>query len=156
VQTAWISVLGRCRTLGFENLTAFAEANWDADWIQLRARLGEPDVRPFQIYEWLRAEAVEGRQNGRFLRGALLRDLNRKVPNGWGPDDLSSAQSAWAQWAGALGDWASEPGLVLLRYLERVHPPGWKPVDPDDPVLVAAFFESGFPEDQLTSHLVSP
>lgn len=152
--TAWErlygQVLAQVRDLGFEDLSAWSEANWDTDIVGLRDRLAMPDVRPFQLDLCLRAEAVAKRRVDRYLRGALVRNLNYKLPNGWGPDDDSAARAAWAVWS-PNGDWATDAALAVSRYLREHHPPNWKPRDPDDPVLVAAFEAAAFPYDKVTS-----
>ena len=142
----------RALALGFESLSAFADAQPLEPWVDLWARLGEPTGNALQLYDCLLAEAILGGRTERFVRSALVRDLLWKLPaGGWTDAAERSARRGWSLWCGQFGEWALVPGLEVFRDLQRSHADGWRPSGPDDTLIVAAFANAKFPFSSVSS-----
>jgi len=126
--------------LGYDSLTAFAEARPTASLVALADELGADDLNAVQVYSGLVAEAERSHQLTRLMRGQLVRELSEYLPNGW-PAVLN--REARFDVAQALGMWS---GFAPETHLERARqagdallanppPPGWRPLGPDDELL---------------------
>jgi glycine/D-amino acid oxidase-like deaminating enzyme len=130
----------RVRELGYDSLTAFANARPAVPLVALADELGEDDVAGVQVLSELLAEAERSHQVTRFLRDVLVRELSECIPDGWPAvmDDANRFKVAMA-----LGSWAAfTPGTheervrqVRTALLTTPPPPGWRPLGPDDELL---------------------
>jgi hypothetical protein len=131
----------RVRERGYDSLTAFAAARPTASLVALAEELGPDDVAGVQVFSGLVAEAERNNQVTRLVRGQLVRELCACLPNGW-PAVLDDANRFKV--AKALGLWAS---FTPETHKERVDqagdallatppPPGWRPLGPDDELLL--------------------
>ena len=130
----------RVRERGYESLTAFAEARPTASLVALAEELGPDDVAGVQVFSGLVAEAERSKTLTRLVRGQLVRELSKFLPNGW-PAMLDD--DARLEVAIALGQWSAytpEPHLARVRrvgdaLLANPPPAGWRPLGPDDELL---------------------
>jgi hypothetical protein len=132
----------RVHERGYTSLTAFAEARPTASLVELARELGEDDVNGVQVFSGLVVEAERSpKQLTRLVRGQLVRELSACLPNGW-PAVLDDANRFKV--AKALGLWSAytpethkervdQAGTALLA---MPPPPGWRPLGPDDEVLL--------------------
>ncbi|MFE8602258.1 NUDIX hydrolase [Archangium violaceum] len=131
----------RVRARGYDSLTAFAEAYPTASLVALAEELGPDDVAGVQVFSGLVAEAERNNRVTRLVRGQLVRELCDCLPNGW-PAVLDDANRFDV--AHALGVWiaftpethkdrARKVGDALLA---TQPPPGWRPLGPDDELLL--------------------
>ena len=131
----------RVRELGYDSLTAFANAHPTASLVELADELGKEDIAGVQVLSGLLAEAEHRKQVTRFVRDVLVRMLCQSLPNGWPAvlDDTNRFKVAKA-----LGSWfaytpethkerADKAGDALLA---TPPPPGWRPRGPDDEWLL--------------------
>ncbi len=131
----------RVRERGYDSLTAFANARPTASLVALADELGKDDVAGVQVLSGLLAEAEQRKQVTRFVRDVLVRMLCQSLPNGWPAvlDDTNRFKVAKA-----LGSWfaytpethkdrADKAGDALLA---TPPPPGWRPLGPDDELLL--------------------
>jgi hypothetical protein len=131
----------RVRERGYDSLTAFAEARPTASLVALAEELGPDDVAEVQVYSGLVAEAERNNQVTRLVRGQLVRDLCAYLPNGW-PAVLDDANRF--DIAHALGSWIAftpethkeRARQVRAALLATPPPPGWRPLGPDDELLL--------------------
>lgn len=130
----------RVRELGYDSLTAFAEARPTASLVALAEELGNGDVNAVQVFSGLVAEAEQRDQFTRLERGQLVRELSGGLPDGWPALMDRKARFAVAK---ALSSWisftpeahqarASQVGDALLA---NPPPAGWRPLGPDDELL---------------------
>ncbi|RKI03450.1 NUDIX hydrolase [Corallococcus sp. AB004] len=130
----------RVRERGYDSLTAFAEARPTASLVELADELGKDDIAGAQVFSGLVAEAERSHRLTRLVRGQLVRELWRSLPDGW-PAVLDDANRFKV--AKALGLWS---GFTPTTHEERVRhagdallanppPPGWRPLGPDDELL---------------------
>ncbi|MFL5356616.1 NUDIX hydrolase [Archangium sp.] len=130
----------RVRKLGYDSLTAFANARPTASLVALADELGKDDIAGVQVLSGLLAEAEQHKQVTRFVRDVLVRMLCQSLPNGW-PAVLDDTHRFKV--AKALGSWfaytpethkerADKAGDALLA---TPPPPGWRPLGPDDELL---------------------
>jgi hypothetical protein len=130
----------RVRKLGYDSLTAFANARPTASLVALADELGKDDIAGVQVLSGLLAEAEQHKQVTRFVRDVLVRMLCQSLPNGW-PAVLDDTHRFKV--AKALGSWfaytpethkerADKAGDALLA---SPPPPGWRPLGPDDELL---------------------
>ncbi|WNG39717.1 NUDIX hydrolase [Archangium violaceum] len=131
----------RVRERGYDSLTAFANARPTASLVALADELGRDDIAGVQVLSGLLAEAEQRKQVTRFVRDVLVRMLCQSLPNGW-PAVLNDANRFKV--AKALGSWfaytpethkerADKVGDALLA---TPPPPGWRPLGPDDELLL--------------------
>jgi hypothetical protein len=131
----------RVRQRGYDSLTAFAEARPTASLVALAEELGPDDVAGVQVFKGLVAEAERNHQVTRLVRGQLVRELSQTIPDGW-PAVLDDANRFKV--AEALGSWFA---FTPETHQERVDqagdallatppPPGWRPLGPDDELLL--------------------
>lgn len=131
----------RVRERGYDSLTAFAEARPIDSLVALAEELGPDDIAGVQVFSGLLAEAEQKKQVTRLVRGQLVRELWACLPNGW-PAVLDDANRFDV--AHALGAWvaftpdthkerADKAGDALLA---TPPPPGWRPLGPDDELLL--------------------
>jgi hypothetical protein len=131
----------RVRERGYDSLTAFAEARPTASLVALAEELGPDDIAGVQVFKGLVDEAERSHQVTRLVRGQLVRELYESFPNGWPAvmDDEARLEVAMA-----LGSWF---GFTPVTHQERVDrasdallatppPPGWRPLGPDDELLL--------------------
>jgi len=141
----------------FPSLTAFAESRPTATLMQLAEELGAEDIAVVQLESLLRHEARETRRVHRFARSAIVRQIHEYFPRGWmradRPSPGPSSPNEWcrvsvyATWRGRLGEEFDSETDKVFGLLEKTAPVGWLPSGPDDPIIVQAFKEGGFPED---------
>ncbi|WP_309896780.1 NUDIX hydrolase [Archangium sp.] len=132
----------RVRERGYDSLTAFAEARPTASLVALAEELGPDDVAGVQLFSGLVAEAERNNQVTRMVRGQLVRELSQHLPNGW-PAVLDDATRFDV--AHALGAWIAftpethkeRARQVRTSLLATPPPPGWRPLGPDDELLVS-------------------
>ncbi len=131
----------RIRDLGYDSLTSFAEARPTASLVALAEELGPDDIAGVQVFSCLVVEAERSGRITRLVRGQLVRELAEALPNGW-PDVLDDANRF--KIAVALARWGT---FTPTTHEERVSqvgdallatqpPPGWRPLGPDDELLL--------------------
>ncbi|ATB35943.1 NUDIX hydrolase [Cystobacter fuscus] len=131
----------RVRERGHDSLTAFAETRPTASLVELAEELGKDDLNAVQVFSGLVAEAERNHQLTRLVRGQFVRELYEALPEGW-PAEMDDAIRF--KIAKALGFWTS---FTPETHKERVRqaravlratppPPGWKPLGPDDELLL--------------------
>ncbi|MFP2931718.1 NUDIX hydrolase [Pyxidicoccus sp. 3LG] len=131
----------RVRELGYDSLTAFANARPTVSLVALAEELGEDDVNAVQIFKGLVEEAERSRQVTRLVRGQLVRELSACLPNGW-PAVMDAATRFRV--AKALGMWSAftpethqeRADQVMAALRATPPPPGWRPLGPDDALLL--------------------
>ncbi|WNG50135.1 NUDIX hydrolase [Archangium minus] len=132
----------RVRERGYDSLTAFADARPTASLLELAEELGPDDVAGVQVFSGLVAEAERNNQVTRLVRGQLVRELSQHLPNGW-PAVLDDANRF--EVAHALGAWIAftpethkeRARQVRTALLAMPPPPGWRPLGPDDELLLS-------------------
>ncbi|ATB44331.1 hypothetical protein CYFUS_009818 [Cystobacter fuscus] len=141
-QGNWVARLyERVRERGYDSLTSFADARPTASLVALAKELGEDDVAGVQVLRGLLAEAEQRKQVTRFVRDVFVRLWSQSVPGGW-PAVLDDANRFKV--AKALGSWfAYTPETHKERVdqasdalLAAPPPPGWRPLRPDDELLL--------------------
>jgi hypothetical protein len=130
----------RARALGYDSLTAFADARPAVPLYALAGELGRDDVAAVQVLSGLLYEAEQRKQVTRFVRDVLVRELSERFPSGWPAalDDASRGEVAMA-----LGSWTAytpdthKERVKQARAALRASPPpaGWRPLNPDDEML---------------------
>ena len=132
----------RVRERGYDSLTAFAEARPTASLVALAEELGPDDVAGVQVFSGLMAEAERRKQVTRLVRGQLVRELWACLPNGW-PVVMDDANRFKV--AKAIGRWSAYTPETHEKRVEQARaalraappPPGWRPLGPDDELLLA-------------------
>ena len=121
----------RVRELGYESLTAFAEAHPTTSLVELAEKLGSGDIAAVQVFSGLVAEAERSQKVTRLVRGQFVRELLECLPDGW-PAELDGANQfriakALASWTAFTPttheDRARKAGDALLA---APPPPGWR------------------------------
>jgi hypothetical protein len=131
----------RVRERGYTSLIAFAEARPTASLVELAEELGEDDVNGVQVFSGLVAEAERSKQVTRLVRGQLVRELSECLPDGW-PAVLDRTNRFKV--AKALSAWSAFTPVTHQERVDRVGtallatppPPGWRPLGPDDELLL--------------------
>jgi hypothetical protein len=131
----------RVREHGYTSLTAFAEARPTASLVALAEELGEEDVNAVQVFSGLVAEAERSHQLTRLVRGQLVRELYESFPNGWPAVMDDEARFGVAM---TLGSWSAFTPETHKERARQVNaalratppPPGWRPLGPDDELLL--------------------
>ncbi|HYO55718.1 NUDIX hydrolase [Archangium sp.] len=131
----------RIHERGYDSLTAFAEARPTLPLVELAQELGGDDVNAVQVFSGLVAEAERSNRLTRLVRGQLVRELWESLPNGW-PSVLDD--EARLEVAIALGSWSAFTPVtheerarqVMAALLATPPPPGWRPLGPDDELLL--------------------
>ncbi len=131
----------RVRERGYDSLTAFANARPTASLVALADELGEEDIAGVQVLSGLLAEAERCKKVTRFVRDVLVRMLSQSIPEGW-PAVMDDANRFKV--AKALGAWSAytpethEERVGRARAVLRATPPppGWRPLGPDDELLL--------------------
>ncbi|NRD44166.1 NUDIX hydrolase [Corallococcus sp. AB004] len=131
----------RVRERGYDSLTAFANARPAVPLVVLAEELGKHDVAGVQLLSGLLAEAEQCKQVTRFVRDALARLLSQSLPNGWPAvvDDATRFQIAKAlgSWSAYIPDAYQERADQVMASLRVTPPPpGWRPLGPDDELLL--------------------
>jgi hypothetical protein len=131
----------RVRERGYDSLTAFAEARPTATLVELAEELGEDDINAVQVFSGLVAEAERSHQLTRLVRGQLVRELSESFPNGWPAvmDDEARFEVAMT-----LGSWSAFTPETHQKRVDQAGdallatppPPGWRPLGPDDELLL--------------------
>ncbi|OJT23254.1 NUDIX hydrolase [Archangium sp. Cb G35] len=131
----------RVRDLGYDSLTAFAEARPTASLLALADELGPDDIAAVQVFSGLVAEAERSRKVTRLVRGQLVRELAEALPNGWPAvlDDENRLKAAMA-----LAHWSAYTPETHEERVDKVGdlllatppPPGWLPRGPNDELLL--------------------
>ncbi|HZH75380.1 MAG TPA: NUDIX hydrolase [Archangium sp.] len=130
----------RVRERGFDSVMAFAEARPAVPLYVLAEELGD-DVAGVQVLSGLLAEAEQRKQVTRLVRDVLVRQLSQSLPEGW-PAVMDDGNRFKV--AKALGLWSA---FTPEEYEQRVDqagdallatppPPGWRPLGPDDELLL--------------------
>lgn len=137
----------RVRERGYDSLTAFANARPAVPLYALAEELGKDDIAGVQVLGGLHAEAETRRQVTRFVRDVLVRLLAQSLPDGWPAilDDTNRFKVAKA-----LGSWSAytpethkeQVDLAGDALLDNPPPPGWRPLGPDDAVLLTLLPDS--------------
>ncbi|WP_163786576.1 NUDIX hydrolase [Myxococcus vastator] len=131
----------RVREHGYDSLTAFAKARPGVPLYLLAEELGKDDVAAVQVLSGLLGEAEQRKQVTRFVRDVLVRELSEGLPNGW-PAVLNDANRF--EVAKALSSWIAytpethqdKARQVSAALLAKPPPPGWRPLRPDDELLL--------------------
>jgi hypothetical protein len=131
----------RVRERGYDSLTAFVEARPTASLVALADELGPDDIAAVQLFSGLVAEAERSREVARLVRGQLVRELAERLPNGWPAllDDANRLKVALA-----LARWSTYTPETHEERVKKVGdallatppPPGWRPLGPDDGLLL--------------------
>ncbi|MFP2931466.1 NUDIX hydrolase [Pyxidicoccus sp. 3LG] len=138
---AWkVRLYERARQLGYESLTAFAEARPTASLVELAEELGAGDIAGVQVFSGLVAEAERSNHLMRLVRGQLVRELSECLPEGWPAVMDRESRFPIAQ---AMGNWIAytpethkeRARQVRTALLADSPPPGWRPLGPDDELL---------------------
>jgi hypothetical protein len=132
----------RVRERGYDSLTAFANARPTVSLVALAEELGKDDVAGVQVLSGLLAEAEQRKQVTRFVRDVLVRELSECLPDGW-PAVLDDANRFKV--AKALGSWFADTPETHRERADKVSdallatppPPGWRPLGPDDELLLS-------------------
>ncbi len=136
-----IRLYERLHERGYDSLTAFADARPTASLVELAEELGEEDVNAVQVFSGLVAEAERSHRLTRLVRGQLVRELSEGLPDGW-PCLLDDANRFKV--ARTLGLWTSYTPETHKERVKQVGdallatppPPGWRPLGPDDELLL--------------------
>ena len=131
----------RVRERGYDSLTAFAEARPAVPLYVLADELGEDDVAAVQVFSGLLAEAEQRRQITRLVRDILVRELSDDFSGGWPAVmdeetrmDVAIALGRWSAYAPETHrDRVRQASDALLA---TPPPPGWRPLGPDDELLL--------------------
>ncbi len=131
----------RVRERGHDSLTAFATARPTASLVALAEELGEDDIAGVQVLSGLHAEAEQRQQVTRFVRDMLVRELSECLPDGW-PAVLDDPNRFKV--AKALGSWIADTPETHKERVRQVRtsllatppPSGWRPLGPDDELLL--------------------
>nr|WP_239578755.1 NUDIX hydrolase [Archangium primigenium] len=131
----------RARACGYNSLTAFAEARPTASLVALAEELGQGDIAAVQVFSGLVAEAERSRRVTRLVRGQLVRELSQHLPLGWPPvldgETRFDVAHALARWGTYTPDTHQERvSRVGDALMNTPPPPGWRPLGPDDPLLL--------------------
>lgn len=132
----------RVRERGYDSLTQFAEARPTTSLVGLAEELGEDDTNAVQVFSGLVAEAERSHQLTRLARGQFVREMAEGLSGGW-PTVLDDANRF--EVAMALARWNSFTPESLKARVDQVSdsllaappPPGWRPLGPDDELLLA-------------------
>ena len=131
----------RVRERGFDSLTAFAESRPAIPLDQLAEELGKDDIAGVQVMNGLLVEGERRRQLTRVVRDLLVRELAGGLPNGW-PEELDDVNrfqvaKALSLWSGSTPEAYSERARQVITVLLASPPPaGWRPLSPDDELLL--------------------
>ncbi|MFP2933433.1 NUDIX hydrolase [Pyxidicoccus sp. 3LG] len=131
----------RVRERGYDSLTTFADARPAVPLVELAEELGKHDVAGVQVLSGLLAEAEQRKQVTRFVRDVLVRLLSQSLPHGWPSAMDDEARFAVAK---AIGPWIADTPeshkerarQVRAALLATPPPPGWRPLGPDDELLL--------------------
>jgi hypothetical protein len=132
----------RVRELGYDSLTAFADARPAVPLHALAEELGKDNVAGVQVLSALIAEAEQRKQVTRCVRDVLVRMLSQSLPDGW-PAVLDDANrfavaKAFGRWFAYTPETHKERAdQVMDELLATPPPPGWRPLGPDDELLRA-------------------
>jgi hypothetical protein len=131
----------RVRERGYDSLTAFAEARPTASLLELADELGPDDIAAVQVFSGLVAEAERSRKVTRLVRGQLVRELAQHLPNGWPAVlddatrfDVAHALARWTTYTPETHKERVKQARAALR--TSPPPPGWRPLGPDDELLL--------------------
>ncbi|NPD28673.1 NUDIX hydrolase [Corallococcus sp. AB004] len=131
----------RVHERGYDSLTAFAEARPTASLVQLAEELGKDDIAGVQVFSGLVAEAERSHQLTRLVRSQFVRELFEDFPDGWPVivDDhnrftLAHALARWCSYTPETHE--ARVKQVRDALLASPPPPGWRPLDPDDALLI--------------------
>jgi hypothetical protein len=132
----------RVRERGYASLTAFADARPAVPLHLLAEELGKDDVAGVQVLSGLLAEAEQRKRVSRFVRDVFARLWSQSVPDGW-PAVLDDANRFKV--AEAIGSWIAytpethkeRARQVRTALLATPPPPGWRPLSPDDELLLS-------------------
>lgn len=141
-QGNWVARLyERVRELGYDSLTAFADARPTTPLHLLAKELGKDDVAGVQVLRGLLAEAERRKQVTRFVRDIFVRLWSQSVPEGWptvmDDDNLFKVAEALGSWSAYTPE-THEERVKQARAALRASPPppGWRPLGPDDEFLL--------------------
>lgn len=132
----------RLQERGFKSLTAFADSRPAVPYVELAEELGKDDVAGVQVLRGLLAEAERSKKVTRFVRDVFVRHFAYSLPSGW--PAVMDERSRF-QLAKALAYWSTDiPDSHQARVDQASDaldanppPPGWRPLGPDDALLLA-------------------
>jgi hypothetical protein len=148
---AWPESLSQAlQTQGFASATAYAESRPQASLAELAVELGGPGTEPMILEQRLIEEAEAAGTMERCARSLLARDLRVELPDGWqrgGTESDDEARSQSFRLGGVFLTLAMALPETYQDAIGRVQQAvntsdilaGWRPVGPDDPVLVLLF-----------------
>ncbi|WNG27832.1 NUDIX hydrolase [Cystobacter fuscus] len=135
-----VRLYARVRERGFQSVMAFAEARPTVPLPALAKELGN-DIAGVQVLSGLLAEAEQRKQVTRLVRDVLVRQLSQSLPEGWPAllDDgnrfkVAKALGLWS--AFTPDEYEERVRLVSKALLATPPPPGWRPLGPDDELLL--------------------
>jgi hypothetical protein len=131
----------RVRERGYDSLTAYAEARPTASLVDLAEELGGDELNAVQVFSGLVAEAEQRHQLRRLERGQLVRELSEGLPEGWpaGMDDANrfKVAKALSSWIAYTPETHQDRARQVAAALLATPPPsGWRPLGPDDELLL--------------------
>lgn len=155
-------IFERLRVRGLESVTALSESYPTASTIEMadelstdhEAAIDHADVAAEQLVQIWREEATRGGPQAieHFARRLLVGELYRAIPGGWRSEwGSEEASPAMSRLAAAISAWACNLSNEHRAAARRVFaamieagrdglvPPGWLPVNADDPLLVDVF-----------------
>jgi hypothetical protein len=131
----------RVRERGYDSVTAFAEARPTSSLVELVEELGKDDVAGAQVFKAMVEEAERSHRLTLLVRGHLVRELWKCLPEGWPAvmDDINRFKVAKA-----LSAWLSHTPITHKKRVEQARaalratppPAGWRPLGPDDELLL--------------------
>ena len=144
----WRTVLlARARACGARDLTEWSRSLPLATFEELAARLGG-GIALIRLEQLMREEAERSRTLDHFARDCFVRQIRKRLPQGWGVGANHGFREAhaYASWAAALGEGFDTAKARLRDALkaEGVVPRGWMPNGPADPVITLLFSELSF------------
>ncbi len=139
----WVSrVYHRVRALGFDSVTAYANAFPTATLLKLATWLGD-DIAAIQIEGILYSEAERTGTREQVARDLLVRNVHEHLSAGWRNGEQAEFErvQAYASWATAVKGLIGQATCdAIWEALEHSSiPPGWLPEGPEDPVIEQAF-----------------
>ncbi|NOK22214.1 NUDIX hydrolase [Corallococcus carmarthensis] len=136
-----VRLYARVRERGYDSLTAFAEARPTASLVQLAEELGKDDIAGVQVFSGLVAEAERSKRLTRLVRSQFVRELSEDFPNGWPTAvddnnrfDIAHALARWCSYTPETHE--ARVKQVKAELLASPPPPGWRPLGPDDELLL--------------------
>ena len=145
-QGDWVARLcERARERGHGSLTAFADANPTLSLDSLAKELGKDDltkedITGSQVRDGLLEEAERHNQVAHFVRDQFVRLCAQWLPEGWpavmaaNHDKIGEVYGRWSLYTPKT----HKVRVIKAKYAlhEAPPPPGWRPLGPDDELLL--------------------